>query len=79
MNLSILFSAIDRKPFQPFTIELLGGRRIAISNPECIFILPNRQTVLNIEVDEMPSTQFAMFGPEGIVGISFDVNGANGS
>lgn len=79
MNLNTLFSAIDRKPFQPFTLELLSGRRIAIPHPDNIFILPNRQTVQNIEVYGPAATQLAMFGPEGIVGIFFDGNGENGS
>ncbi len=78
-NLNTLFNAIDRKPFRPFTIELLGGRRLAIPHPDHVFVLPNRQSVQNIEVYGPTSTQLAMFGPEGIVGIFFDGDGGNGS
>lgn len=79
MNLLTLFNAIDRTPFRPFTIELQNGRRVGVPHPDNIFILPSRQSLQNIEVYGTTSTQLAMFGPEGIVGIFFDGNGANGS
>lgn len=79
MNLTALFNAIDRTPFRPFSIKLLSGRRIAIPHPDNIFILPNRQSVQNIEVYGPDAAQLAMFGPDGIVGLFFDGNGSNGS
>lgn len=77
MNLNTLFNAIDRKPFWAFTVELVSDRRIDIPHPDNIFILPNRQTVQNIEVYGPGPTQAAMFGPEGIAGVFFDGNGGS--
>lgn len=79
MILNTLFEAIDQKPFRPFTIELLSGRRIQVAHPDNIFIMPSRQKVRNIEVYGPEDGPLAMFGPDGIVGIFFDGNGANGS
>jgi hypothetical protein len=76
VNLTALFNAVDAKPFRPFAIELVSGNRVEVAHPDNIFILPNRQTVHHIQVFGPGPTYTALIWPEGIVGLSYDGNGA---
>lgn len=79
MNLGTLFSAIDAKPFRPFAIEIVSGRRVEVDHPDNIFILPNRQKVDHIEVYGPGPTMLALIWVEGIAGVFFDKNGNGGA
>lgn len=66
MRLDTLFAAIDAEPFLPFAIELVNGRKVKVSHPDNIFVLPNRQTVHHIEVYQLGFCDLAIIYPEGI-------------
>ena len=76
MDFSQLFSAIDAKPFRPFEIEIVSGRRVPVSHPENIIVAPTRQKVRHIFVYSDDPDFMAMIYPEGIAGLFF--NGGNG-
>ena len=75
MDLGPLFNAIDAKPFRPFTIEIVSGRRIEVTHPDNIFVLPNRQAVHHIEVFGPGPKMLALIWPEGMAGVFYDGNG----
>ena len=75
VNLSELFIAIDAKPFKPFVIEIVSGRRIPVTHPDNIFVLPNRNTVSNIQVYGPDGHAQALIWPEGLAGIFFNGDG----
>ena len=78
MNLTLLFSALDTKPFRPFTLELVSGTPVDIDHPDNVFILPNRQTVHHIEVFGPGPTVRALIWPGGLVGLFYDGENGNG-
>lgn len=61
MDWKQLYELLDAKPFRPFEIELVNGRRILVDDPDDIVIKPSRQKVtmiivLNREADETDFT-----------------------
>ena len=72
MEIKTLFEAVDAVPFRPFSIELISGRRIEVSHPENIVILPTRQKVRHIEVYHFDPWDMAMIYPEGVAALLFD-------
>ena len=71
MDYSELFAAIDARPFKPFSLEIVSGRRIEVSHPENIMILPNRQRVHHIEVYRFEPWDMAIIWPEGLTALLF--------
>jgi hypothetical protein len=64
-------SAIDARPFRPFSLEIVSGRRIDVTHPDNIMILPNRQRVHHIEVYQMDPWDMAIIWPEGLAALLF--------
>jgi hypothetical protein len=71
MEYSELFAAIDAKPFRPFSLEIVSGRRIEVTHPDNIMILPNRQRVHHIEVYQTDPWDMAIIWPEGLEALLF--------
>ena len=69
MDFGPLFSAIDAKPFRPFEIEIVSGRRVLVSHPENIIVAPTRHKVRHIFVYPDDPDFMAMIYPESIAGI----------
>ena len=71
MDLKALFAAVDKKPFQPFKIELISGRVLDVDHHENVFIMPSRAKVSDIIVylPETETERFALFGPAGLVAV----------
>lgn len=78
MNLGALFTALDTKPFRPFTVELVSGTRIDVDHPDNVFILPNRQTVHHVEIFGPGPTFRALLWPDSLVGLFCDRSNGNG-
>ena len=74
MALKDLFTAIDADPFEPFTIELVSGRKLPVVKPDHIFVLPSRTRVINIIVYAPDWADWALIFPAGIVGLFFGGN-----
>lgn len=66
MTLEPLFAAIDTRPFRPFVLELMNGRKVRVRHPENVFIIPNRQSVHHIEVFDPGGWMSALIWPDGI-------------
>ena len=71
MEYSELFAAIDARPFRPFSLEIVSGRRIEVTHPDHIMILPNRQRVHHIEVYQTDPWDMAIIWPEGLAALLF--------
>ena len=72
MNLKPLFSAIDERPFRPFSVSLTSGEPIEVTHPENIFVLPSRHKVSHIEIFRDGGLEFSMIGPEAIAALHFN-------
>lgn len=75
MHLAELYRAIDRKPFQPFFVQLTSGEKYHVSHSDNIFVLPNRHHVIDIEIFNTPPWGRAMFGPEAVEAILYEAAG----
>jgi hypothetical protein len=71
MEYSALFAAIDTRPFRPFSLEIVSGRRIDVTHPDNIMVLPNRQRVHHIEVYQTDPWDMAIIWPEGLAALLF--------
>ena len=71
MDYSNLFAVIDVRPFRPFSLEIVSGRRIEVTHPDNIMILPNRQRVHHIEVYQSDPWDMAIIWPEGLAALLF--------
>jgi len=71
MEYSELFAAIDAKPFRPFSIESVSGRRFEVTHPENIAVLPTRQRVHHIEVYRMEPFDMAILWPESLAALLY--------
>ena len=71
MDCSNLFAMIDAKPFRPFTIELISGRRVEVTHPDNIMVLPTRSRVHHIEVYKTDPFDMVIIWPEGFVGLYY--------
>jgi hypothetical protein len=50
MEYSELFAAIDARPFRPFALEIVSGRKVEVTHPDNIMIVSTRQKFHHIEV-----------------------------
>ncbi|MBI3858422.1 MAG: hypothetical protein HY293_22285 [Planctomycetes bacterium] len=71
MEHSELFAAIDARPFRPFSVEIVSGRKIDVGHPDNIMILPNRQRVHHIQVHQTDPWGRAIIWPEGPADLLF--------
>jgi hypothetical protein len=69
MELIPLFELLDARPFRPFEIELVSGRRIRVTHPQNVFIIPGRQRVSHIEVYHPETDQIDFTWREGVAGL----------
>ena len=60
----------DRRPFKPFTVELVSGRRIEIDFPEAVIVREGVAAAL------LPGGVPVVFDWEGVAGILGDPAGA---
>lgn len=68
MGIKAFFDLLDATPFMPFTVELLNGRRVLVTHPENVHIIPNRQKVWDIIVVNAAQDDWALFYPASICG-----------
>lgn len=71
VDYSKLFAALDARPFRPFTLEIVSGRRIEVTHPDNIKVLPNRPRVHHIEVYQSEPWDMAILWPEGLAAILY--------
>lgn len=71
MDHSKLFAAIDARPFRPFSLEIISGRRIEVTHPDNLMVLPSRQRVHHIEVYQSDAWDMAIIWPEGLGALLF--------
>ncbi len=72
MRLDPFFSALDARPFRPFVLELMNGRKLRVRHPENVFVIPNRQAVYQIVVCDPGGWMSALIWPDGINAILFN-------
>jgi len=71
VDLRDLFAAIDERPFQPFVLELVSGRKVPVTHPDNIVIGPTREKVFNISVYQTDPYEMALIWPESLVGLLY--------
>lgn len=61
MEYQSLFDAIDKVPFEPFTIELESGRRVRVTHPEQVIFIPNRMKIWKVTVVDEENDRLVSF------------------
>jgi len=69
VNLQRFFELLDARPFRPFEIDLVSGRRIQVDHPENVIIVPGRHKVSHIEVYHPETESIDFTWANGIAGL----------
>ncbi len=66
MDLQGIREALHRRPFEPFTIRLADGRKLAVGHPDFVAVGPGRAIVIG------PDDSWSVVEPLLIVSLDYD-------
>ena len=66
VDLAVIREALHRQPFEPFTIRLADGRKLAVHRPDFVAVGPRRAVVLG------PDDSWSVVEPLLIVSLDYD-------
>lgn len=79
MDLTRLFGLVDARPFRPFDIGLVNGRRVRVDHPENIHFFPGRERIKEILVYYPEPDTYSIIFPEGITALHVPSGGNGGA
>ena len=69
MDLRSLYDLVDAKPFRPFQLDLVNGRKIRVDHPENLNFFPGRERLRIILVYYPDPDDSTIIFPEAIAAI----------
>jgi hypothetical protein len=70
-----IFKAIDRTPFESFTIELESGRLVKVTHPEQVIFIPNRMKIWMVTVVDEENDTLVSFDASVVTAVEEVRNG----
>ncbi len=78
MDIKSFFDLVDDRPFRPFELDLLNGRRIKVEHPENLHFFPGREKLKVIWVYYPEPEDYTLLYPESIAAIHVRAGNGDG-